>query len=135
MRGSTGSGCEGTFEAIRLGLGWIGYEASVEESWYGRNWWNSYQLRFTTLPANDDPDLERIEAITTLSVPKRSQLRRGVFQYDVEAGVADRSRYDRAMFDRSSGVKATPAGTLWSFGRKLEVSRVLTKAEGQALGI
>lgn len=124
----------GTFDAVQRGLAWIDYTAAVEEAWHGRAWWNSYQLRFSALPRNDDPDLERIEAIATLSVPKRSQLRRGVFQYDVEAGVADWSRYDGAMFDTSSGVKATPAGTLWSFGRTREINRVLTETEGVALG-
>ncbi|XOK12624.1 phage tail protein [Agrobacterium tumefaciens] len=125
----------GTFSAIQRGLAWIGYTASIEEAWHGRNWWNSYQLRFSALPRSDDPDLERIEAIASLSVAKRSQLRRGVFQYDVEAGVADKNRFDGAMFDRSSGVRVTPAGTLWSFGRTAEFSQVLTEVEGEALGI
>lgn len=125
----------GTFEAVQRGLAWIGYTASVEEAWHGRTWWNSYQLRFDSLPAKDDPDLERIEGITTLSVPMRSQLRRGVFQYDIPAAVLDQTRFDACHLDRESGVTATPAGTLWSFGRTTEIPHLLTKLEGEALGI
>lgn len=125
----------GTFEAVQRGLAWIGYTAAVEEAWHGRVWWNSYQLRFDRLPDNDDPDLERIEGITTLSVPKRSQLRRGVFQYDIPAAVADWTRFDACQWDSESGVTATPAGTVWSFGRPTEIAHLLTKAEGEALGL
>ncbi|WP_311272388.1 MULTISPECIES: phage tail protein [unclassified Rhizobium] len=125
----------GTFLAVQRGLAWLGYTAAVEQAWHGRTWWNSYQLRFDRLPDHDDPDLERIEGITTLSVPKRSQLRRGVFQYDIPAAVCDWKRLDATHLDRESGVTATPANTLWSFGRTTEVSHLLTQAEGQALGI
>ncbi|WP_421424139.1 phage tail protein [Agrobacterium rosae] len=125
----------GTFLAVQRGLAWIGYTATVEQAWHGRTWWNSYQLRFDRLPDNDDPDLERIEGITTLSVPKRSQLRRGVFQYDIPAAVCDWTRLDACHLDRESGITATPANTLWSFGRTTEIPHLLTKAEGEALGI
>ena len=125
----------GTFLAVQRGLAWIGYTATVEQAWHGRTWWNSYQLRFDRLPDNDDPDLERIEGITTLSVPKRSQLRRGVFQYDIPAAVCDWTRLDACHLDRESGITATPANTLWSFGRTTQVPHLLTKVEGVALGI
>jgi hypothetical protein len=124
----------GTFAAIQRGLAWIDYTATVEEAWHGRAWWNSYQLRFDRLPEFDDPDLERIEGISILSTPKRSQLRRGVYQYDIGPAIPDWSRLDHCMLERESGVTATPAGTLWSFGRTTEIEHVLTEAEGLALG-
>ncbi|KFL31738.1 hypothetical protein JP75_06640 [Devosia riboflavina] len=124
----------GTLSAIAIGLAWIGYSASVEEAWSGRRWWNSFQLRFAALPANDSPDLERIEGITRLSVPLRSMLRRGVFGYDVEAAQANHSRHNRSMWNFESGIAVTQVGTLWSFGRSYEFEHTLTEAEGMAIG-
>ncbi len=124
----------GTPASIGKGLGFIGYSATLEDAWYGRAFWNSTQLRFPALPAADDPDLSRIEGITQLSLPKRSLLRRGVFQYDAQAIELDRSRLDDGMLERESGVAVTSAGTLWSFGRTTEVEHVLTEVEGTAIG-
>lgn len=124
----------GTVSAVAIGLAWIGYSATIEEEWTGRTWWNSFQLRFPALPAQDFPDLERIEGITTLSVPKRSQLRRGVHLFDVDAAQADHSRLDDAYLDFESGIAVTQAGTLWSFGRCHEVEHEFTEAEGLAIG-
>lgn len=124
----------GTVSSVAIGLAWIGYSAGIEEAWTGRRWWNSFQLRFPTLPAVDSPDLERIEGITGLSVPKRSMLRRGVHQYDVGPLEADHARLDGAMLDRESGIAVTQAGTIWSFGRGRETEHLLTEAEGLAIG-
>lgn len=124
----------GTPDAVRRGLGWLGYEASIEEALTFRRFWNAFQLRFNSLPANDAPDLERIEGVTTLSVPLRSNLRRGVFQYDVTAAEPDHARLDNTMLDFSSGIVATPQGTIWSFGRTHEITHTLSEAEGIALG-
>ncbi|WEK04565.1 MAG: phage tail protein [Candidatus Devosia phytovorans] len=124
----------GTVSAVAIGLGWIGYTATIEEEWTGRTWWNSFQLRFPQLPAQDDPDLERIEGITRLSVPLRSQLRRGVHYFDVDAVQLDHNRLDDTYLDFESGIAVTDAGTLWSFGRPLEFEHELTEAEGSAIG-
>ncbi|APO76113.1 phage tail protein [Rhizobium etli 8C-3] len=124
----------GTPAAVEKGLGWLGYAAEMEDAWAGRTYWNSTQLHFSTLPVADHPDLERIEGVVMLSLPKRSQLRRGVYQYDVRALVSDRSRADGSLFDWSSGIDVTQQGTLWSFGRTTEVEHVLTEAEGMAIG-
>ncbi|MDM9647757.1 phage tail protein [Rhizobium sp. S163] len=124
----------GTPAAVSRGLAWLDYTATLEEAWHGRAYWNSFQLRFPSLPLADHPDLERIEGVTTLSVPMRSQLRRGVFQYDATALVGDNSRLDDSMLERESGVAVTQQGTLWSFGRTTEIDHVLTEAEGTAIG-
>ncbi|CDZ61390.1 Phage protein Gp27 [Neorhizobium galegae bv. orientalis] len=124
----------GTPAAVSKGLGWLGYSATMEDAWHGRAYWNSTQLRFPVLPANDNPDLERIEGVTRLSMPLRSRLRRGVHQYDVGALEADGSRLDDSMLDRESGVAVTAAGTLWSFGRTTEIDHLLAEAEGTAIG-
>lgn len=124
----------GTASAVAIGLAWVGYSATIEEAWAGRRWWNSFQLRFSALPVADTPDLDRIEGITTLSVPLRSHLRRGVHQYDVGALEADHSVLDGAMLDFESGIAVTPKGTVWSFGRKHEFEHRLTQVEGEQIG-
>ncbi|MGE9266433.1 phage tail protein, partial [Escherichia coli] len=130
----------GTLRAVSMGLNWLGLKASLEEAWTGRRFWNSYQLRFATLPEKDAPDLERIEAISSLSTPLRSKLRRGVYQYDVGPLIGDRTRLDGSMLEFESGIKATagtlnfPEAAIWSFGRTVEFSHTLTEAEGLSLG-
>lgn len=124
----------GTPASVYKGLGWLGYTASLEDAWHGRAWWNSTQLRFNALPAVDFPDLERIEGIVRLSLPKRSQLRRGVYQYDVGAVEADSCLLDGSLLDFESGVAVTQAGTIWSFGRTTEIDHLMTEAEGTAIG-
>ncbi len=124
----------GTYEAVERGLAFLGITATVEPAWHGRVWWNSSQLRFPLLPANDDPLLERIEGITRLSLPKRSDLRRGVHEYDVGPLCANASRLNGSLLDRESGIRLKDGGTLWSFGRTTEIPYQLTQAEGLAIG-
>lgn len=124
----------GTPDAVAHALSWLNTSASIEQAWHGRTWWNSFQLRFDTLPENDDPLLERIEAVTALSVSKRSQLRRGVHHYDAACLTADYNALDNTMLDRESGIQLTPAGTIWSFGRTHIFKHELTEAEGLAIG-
>lgn len=124
----------GTVSAVAVGLAWIGYTAEVEDAWSGRRWWNSFQLRLPSLPVADFPDLDRIEGITRLSVPKRSQLRRGVYAYDVDAAQGDHRRFDNSLLDHESGIAVTQAGTIWSFGRTHEFPHTLTEEEGVAIG-
>lgn len=124
----------GTVSAVAIGLAWIGYSATIEEEWTGRTWWNSFQLRFPTLPAQDVPDLQRIEGITRLSVPKRSQLRRGVHFFDVDTTQLDHNRLDETYLDFESGIALDDGGTIWSFGRPQEFAHELTKGEGQSIG-
>lgn len=124
----------GTYAAVAMGLSFVGVTATVEPAWHGRVWWNSAQLRFPDLPANDDPLLERIEGITRLSFPMRSDLRRGVHQYDIGAIEGDGMRLDASHLERESGIQIRDGGTLWSFGRTMEIPITLTEAEGLAIG-
>lgn len=124
----------GTPSAVYKGLGWLGYTATLEDAWYGRAYWNSTQLRFPSLPVRDVPDLERIEGIVRLSLPKRSQLRRGVHQYDVGPAIGNASRLNGSLLERESGTRLRVDGPLWSFGRTTEIDHTLTEAEGIAIG-
>ena len=124
----------GTYDAIARGLAFLGITATAEPAWHGRVWWNSFQLRFPALPANDRPLLERIEGVTRLSGPKRSDLRRGVHQYDVGPLIGNASRLNQSLLDRESGISLKDGGTLWSFGRTMEIDHTLTEAEGLAIG-
>jgi len=117
----------GTYGGVKKGLAFVGVSATTEPAWHGRAWWNS-------MPANDDPLLDRIEGITRLSLPFRSNLRRGVFEYDVGPALGDFACLDHCLLERESGVRLRHDGTVWSFGRTHEIAHVLTEAEGTAIG-
>jgi hypothetical protein len=123
-----------TLAAIHRGLGWVNAPATIEEAPTRRIWWNSFQLRFETLPPDDTPSLDRIDRITQLGKPFRSDFRRGVFEYDAPAMELDGRRLDSCLLDRESGVLLRQNGPLWSFGRTTELEHVLTQAEGTAIG-
>lgn len=124
----------GTYGGLKKGLSFIGITATAEPAWHGRAWWNSCQLRFPELPANDNPLLPRIEGITRLSLPFRSDLRRGVHGYDVQPLEADTTRLDDCHLDQESGIRLVPDGTVWSFGRVTEYQHAMTDVEGIAIG-
>ncbi|WP_246668561.1 phage tail protein, partial [Bartonella refiksaydamii] len=73
----------GSLAAIELGLEWLQITARFVPAWTGRAWWNAFQLYFDQLP--ERTQLEAIEAITDLSKSLRSDFRRGVMGYDVQA--------------------------------------------------
>lgn len=123
-----------TFAAIARGLGWVQAPATIAEAPFQRSWWNSFQLYLDALPAADAPNLDRIDRVTELSKPFRSDFRRGVNGYDVAPLEGDQTRLDYSHLDRESGVRLRAGGPLWSFGRAWEMTHVLTEAEGTALG-
>lgn len=125
----------GTYEGVERGLAFLGITATVEPAWHGRAWWNSSQLRFPALPANDNPLLDRIEGITRLSLPMRSDLRRGVHEYDVGPAIGDHARLDHCLLEHESGTRLREGGTIWSFGRTREIDHALSRVEGMAAGI
>ncbi|WP_273724381.1 phage tail protein [Bartonella sp. AU18XJBT] len=122
----------GSLAAIEMGLRWLGISACFQPAWTGRAWWNSFQLYFDSLPKQSS--LKAIEAITDLSKSLRSDFRRGVAGYDVQALEANMSRLDHSMLDFESGVRLTAGGTLFSFGRTTEIECVLTREEGKLIG-
>lgn len=123
-----------TLAAVLRGLGWVNAPATIEEAATRRFWWNSFQLRFASLPPNDHPALDRIDRITQLGKPFRSDFRRGVWGYDAPAVETDATRLDSCLLDQESGVRLRDGGPLWSFGRAHEYVRTLTEDEGEALG-
>lgn len=124
----------GTYGGLKKGLSFIGVTATPEPAWHGRTWWNSCQLRFPELPANDNPLLPRIEGITRLSLPFRSDLRRGVHGYDIQPLEADTTRLDESHLDEESGIRLSAGGTVWSFGRTTEFRHTLSEDEGTSIG-
>ncbi|WP_208432559.1 phage tail protein [Bartonella taylorii] len=122
----------GSLAAIEMGLEWLGISARFQPAWTGRAWWNSFQLDFDQLP--EQTQLEAIETITDLSKSLRSDFRRGVMGYDVQATEGNMSRLDDSMLEYESGVRLTAGNTLFSFGRTTEIERVLTREEGKLIG-
>lgn len=123
-----------TWAAILRGLGWVGAPGQIVEAPARRFWWNSFQIYLDSLPPFDVPDLERIDRVTQLGKPFRSDFRRGVHGYDIPAFEADRTRLDGSLLDTESGVRLRAGGPRWSFGRLHEVAHVLTEDEGIAIG-
>ncbi|HTM78171.1 MAG TPA: phage tail protein, partial [Devosia sp.] len=124
----------GTAAAVYIGLSWLSLTAAIKEARADRAFWNSFQLYFTTLPAADSPDLDRVENVAALSVPLRSKLRRGVYYYDVPMMVLGRNRLGRSILGTDSGTALKPEGVRWSFGRNHEFKHLLSEAEGTSLG-
>ncbi|UTO29194.1 phage tail protein [Bartonella harrusi] len=122
----------GSLAAIERGLAWLQISARFTPAWSGRLWWNSFQLYFDQLP--EQSALEAIEAITELSKSLRSDFRRGVNGYDVQALEGNMSRLDDSLLDYESGVRLTAGDTLFSFGRTTEIMHRLTKQEGTLIG-
>ncbi|WP_455466230.1 phage tail protein [Bartonella sp. B39] len=122
----------GSLAAIELGLEWLGITARFTPAWTGRAWWNAFQLKFDRLP--ERMLLEAIEAIVRLSKSLRSDFRRGVSGYDVQALEGNMSRLDNSMLEYESGVRITAGGTLFSFGRTIEINHILEEEEGKLIG-
>ncbi|EJF86228.1 phage tail protein [Candidatus Bartonella washoeensis] len=122
----------GSLAAIEMGLEWLQITARFTPAWTGRAWWNSFQLYFDKLP--ERTQLEAIEAIVKLSKSLRSDFRRGVTGYDVQAMEGNMSRLDDSLLERESGLCITAGGTLFSFGRTTESTHLLSKEEGKLIG-
>lgn len=133
-RGKAWMGKRGTYEAVARALAFLNLAGIVEPANPRRVWWNSAQVRFSSLPPVDRPLLAQIDGLMRLSLPMRSDFRRGVYGYDVGALRGNVSRLNRSMLERESGIRLNGAGPLWSFGRDTEVSHLLTQAEGVAIG-
>lgn len=125
----------GTPAAIEHGLSWLNYTATLEEEPPQRRRWNLFQLALGRFPDNEEPDLDRIEGITGLSVPLRSQFWRGYHGYDVRALTPSGSSWGHCHYGDYSGVRLHADGAKWSFGRAYEISHTLTEAELTALGV
>lgn len=133
-RGRDWMGKRGLYEAVTRGLAFLGLEGIVEPADHRRFWWNSSQIRFGSMPANDAPLLSQIEGIVRLSLPYRSDFRRGVHKYDVPPAEGDGTVLDGCHLEDESGIRLAAGGTTWSFGRTTEFDHLLTEAEGIALG-
>lgn len=124
----------GTYAGVAKGISFIGVTAALVPEWHGRNWWNSNQLDLDALPSADTPNLAQIEGITRLSLPFRSDLRRGMHGYDVQPATASGSKYSDCFCGRESGIDFNGSGVIWSFGRTHDLDHLLSAAEGEAIG-
>lgn len=125
----------GTPGAISRGLDWIGYGATLEEPPIRRKRWHLLQLELDRTRDAEEPDLERIEAVTQLSVPLRTHFWRGYHTYDVRALEYGYTRTSETLIGDYSGVRIAPDHAKWSFGRLYEHEYTLTEADLTALGV
>ncbi|CAA0129776.1 Uncharacterised protein [Starkeya nomas] len=124
----------GTPAAVHQALGWIGYSATLEYAPPRRRWWNHIQLGLDRV-RDDETDLVRIDGLTWLSLPLRSDCWRAHCGYDVRALEADEGRADETMWDDDSGVVIDGVRTKWSFGRPVYIVHDMAQAELEALGV
>lgn len=105
----------GTARALRLALGWVGFDAAaIEESGPGHAWWR-LQLDPGRVPERDE--VPRAVAVAGLALPARSRLVRFFHGYDFRAGVYDAPVGKRQLWDDWSGVDAD--GVRQSFGQSV----------------
>lgn len=124
----------GTHKSVHDALAWLNYTAIIEIEPVRRRRWHLFQLG---LDRHRDKfeDLDRIEGVTTLSVPARSHFWRGFSYYDIRALENDYTKWDDTLWDDLSGVRVRERGAKWSFGRPHDVDYTLTQADMQALGV
>ena len=125
----------GTPSAISRAFGWIGYGETLEEFPTRRRHWNRFMLELDRIRDAEVPDLERTEALGTLSSPLRSVFWRGWQGYDVRAMETGRHLLSQVMLSSFSGVRLPPGRTKWSFGRRHEADHTLTQSELEGLGV
>ncbi|WP_273760784.1 phage tail protein [Bartonella sp. ML70XJBT.G] len=122
----------GSVAAVDRGLQWLELSAHFTPAWTERAWWNSFQLEFDRLPEQNS--LEAIEAIVNLSKSLRSDFRRGVYGYDVQAAESNMSQLNNVLLDHESGTYLKTSKTLFSFGQDIEITHTLSKEEGKVIG-
>ena len=125
----------GTAAALERGLSWLDYEAGLEEAPVRRKRWHLFQLHLDRVRDNEEPDLDRIDGIATLSACFRSVFYRGFHGYDARALELGYSRVAQSILSDDSGVRLRQDGAKWSFGRVYDLSYTLSQVELQALGI
>ncbi|RTL99784.1 hypothetical protein EJV44_04695 [Ancylobacter aquaticus] len=124
----------GTPSAVSMALGWVGYSAAIEYAPVRRRWWNNCQLGLDRV-RDDEADLIRIDGLTWLSIPLRSDFWRAHAGYDVRALEYSESRWSEAMWSDDSGVVIDGARAKWSFGRRVSIVHEITHEDLVALGI
>lgn len=124
----------GTPASVARAIGWLGYAGSLEYEPPRHRRWNRFQLALDRVRDADQPDLLRIEGVTQLSAPVRSQFVRGFHGYDVRAAETSYQRTSGSIIGDASGVRVGSGAAKWSFGRDHEIEHVLTHAELAALG-
>lgn len=125
----------GTPAAVAMALDWVGYTAIIEEPPVRRARWHLFQLELDRVRDNEEPDLERIEGVTQLSVAVRSHFWRGFNTYDVRNLEYGWKKWSGALWGTYSGARLLPDHAKWSFGRLYELDHIMTEAELTALGV
>lgn len=111
----------GTRRAIEISLGWIGFNAAVEESEAGTLRWAQFQLGLDQAPNGLD-SIDSVVGVGRLSAPVRSQLFRVYGGYDYR-----RFRLDDHLLSEGSwlcdhtGTYPRPDWPQLSFGRQFQI--------------
>lgn len=108
----------GTPEALKIGLGWIGLDAFLEESEAGTLRWAEYQLGLEAAP-NGLGQISSLVGIAEISQPVRSRLFRVYGGYDERRFLLDNHLLGTGLLCDDSGVyDLEPGWPQLSFGQK-----------------
>ena len=108
----------GTPQALKIGLGWIGLDAFLEESEAGTLRWAEYQVGLQEAP-NGLAQIERLVGISRISQPVRSKLFRVYGGYDERRFLLDHHILGTGLLCDDSGVyDVEPGWPQLSFGQK-----------------
>ena len=108
----------GTKEAVRVALGWIGIEGTIEEPEGGTDRWAEFMLGLAA-PTVGDEIIDRIVGVARVSSPVRSRLQRIYAVYDVRQLVWDDGFWDDGIWDDHSGVRLQPDWPQISYGQRI----------------
>lgn len=125
----------GTDDAISRGFSWLGYTHTLEEFPVRRRRWNRFMVELDRIRDNEEPDLERIDALANLSTCLRSIFWRGFYYYDVRALDFGYTAWGDNLYSAFSGARIPTNDASWSFGRVYEDVHKFNQAELTALGI
>ncbi len=126
----------GTPSAVELGLGWINFPASVEESEAATLRWAEYQLGLEDGPA-DHSKISRVVGISGISQPARTRMFRihgGWYDFR-RFNLNDHALSEGAMLCDHSGVIVRPEWPQLSFGREYQNQADANGAAETAPGI
>jgi hypothetical protein len=124
----------GTRKAIEIGLGWINFSGTIEESEGGTRRWSDYQLSLEQAPA-DLSDIPNLVGITGLSAPIRTRLARVYSGYDERRFLLDDHKLGEGLLGDHSGVYLRPDWPQLSFGRQFEAQTDFSAEGSFSLGI
>jgi hypothetical protein len=125
----------GTPKALTDGFAMLGYAGTLEEAPQRWKKWTNFSYGFTTVRANEYPDLPRLAGLGQFAVAERSRFWRGFSGYDFRAAEFARHKFASSIYGDDSGNRVPTNPVLWSYGRNYSFDVTLSVADTHELGL